>query len=644
MGLLLVSYRIFITSFAILATMSCNLEARVLKNLHWLSAENLHKPIYLNMNGRRVELNRDIAEITEFYRNKEFDYFLLPRQKSFQDASSLKCAENLKKNVYLLRPKTDKPVTLPENLDWSENPFNDRNWEFWFHSWQFANCLRAGHQMTGDTWYLQRLKWLVNDWWDDNFKPDFPSKGFSWYDHSIPKRLHELALIWEYVRRHEVLDEEFVHLTLQFAYWHARILAEETDIYVKHHNHGLDQSFRLFEASQIFPELDLAKSWQLLAAERLQDELVFALGNEGVHVENSPGYHSWISAYNVKIDQFAKHYTGAGILQNVRQLAEEGLKYLVAISRPDRFFPPLGDTANDVRVRAPYPDLAGMAWYEAFQYTSSDGERGVPPEQTSFVFPESGYYIYRDSWDLPGRNESVHFVLKCGFLARGHRHNDDGNILLYGLGEDWLIDAGIYGYSPNDPYRNYVVGASAHNISIPLGAEESQDLHRKDDHYRDDWGLVDWADDRAQCKSHMYVGYTYQRTMEVTGKRSFRLLDRLMPEVPTNTLTREFVTIFRVPDDKTVLIDRHASTVHIMNSAGSAALEIDYNPEEISSVKLIRGEREGIMALATSGWKKMKPVQAILFSKTGQQYTAGFDLSLTRSPEASQAKKMVFSE
>ena len=63
-------------------------------------------------------------------------------------------------------------------------------------------------------------------------------------------------------------------------------------------------------------------------------------------------------------------------------------------------------------------------------------------------------------------NETVYLVLKSGFLSRVHRHEDDLSIILYGHGEDWLIDSGLYRYQEDDPLRRDMRSAPAHNIAI----------------------------------------------------------------------------------------------------------------------------------------------------------------------------------
>ena len=360
-------------------------------------------------------------------------------------------------------------------------------------------------------------------------------------------------------------------------------------------------------------------------------------------MENSPGYHQWISPYSVTINQAFNHYTGLNILDNIDYLAEQGLKFLVAISRPDRRLPRLGDTSNNAKIEASFLNLKELSWYPHYQYLTTDGLKGSPPEQTTIVFPESGYFVYRDFWDEPGKNEATHLVLKCGFLAKGHRHNDDGNILLYGFGEDWLIDTGMYGYK-NDQYRRYARSASAHNVSLPFNVEESRNLDRKEQDYRRNWGIIDWSPSHVKCESHMFVGYAYYRTLQITGERSFRVSDKLVVESHDAMSSRYFISIFRVPDNKSVFINQNKSVVSITNTDRSSGLEIRFNKQQIDDVHLFRGEGGEIKALDTYGWTKMVPAKVICFVSYGTSLQAEFEIVLHKSPQLAGFQQLVVSE
>ncbi|SEH06304.1 heparinase II/III family protein [Candidatus Venteria ishoeyi] len=619
-----------ITSILIIFFLTYSIvSAKTITNKEWFKEENLLQSITFYINGKSLDLDVNTKEIMKYYQDKPFDYYFMPKNKKVSD-NKKKCAINIKKNIYTLRPKIDVPVTLPSNLSWSEDPFKDRNWRFWFHSWKFTDCLLSGYTEFQEQWYLKRLKWLVSDWWKDNFRPEFPAKEFSWHDHSTAKRLHEMLKIFEFVRREKALDQKFIRDALRSIFWHAQILSAE-DIYIKNNNHGLDQSVSLFEVSQLFREFEYSEIWEKKSRERLENEISFALTTEGIHTENSPSYHGWVSAKCATINKFAKHYTDLAIVDN-NILQDNGLRFLSVIAKPDRTLPLIGDTSNNLIAKATYPDLKKLSWYPFYQYVISQGKNGVKPKEIISFFPESGYYIYRDKWDEPGENTALHFIMKCGYNASGHRHNDDGTILLYGLGENWLIDSGIYGYR-YDKYRNYITSPSAHNISFPYEYKDSTPTDKSkinsfDDRlkkYKNNWGF---KQKEPLCESHMYKGYTYIRKLNTKGNVIF-LSDSLLLDNSKANKSKKFITTFRVPLNKRVYINKNKKIIFVLNQSGSAALRIYYK-KDFYNIKVFSGKGGEITSLETVGWLELKPSKTISFIDKSVNYRAEFELLVTK--------------
>ena len=619
-------------------------DAKTLTNKKWITKKNLTAPISLYINGKKLDLDKDSEEIIKYYQSKPYDYYFLPKSRKISNTNK-ENAKNIKKNIYLLRKNRDSPIELPSDLTWAEDPFNDRNWKFWFQNWKFADCLIDGYIAFQDPWYLQRMKWLVSDWWEDNFKEKPPSKEFSWNDHTIPIRMHHMIEIFEFIRRNNALDDSYLKVALRSIYWHARILAEEEALYFKNHNHGLDQSIKLFEVSQLFPEFTLSSSWEEISRKRLKNEISFALTTEGIHKENSPGYHAWVSTYCANVNEFSQHYTGKSIIKtNNKKLQDGGLKFITTITRPDNTLPQIGDTSPKSDINILYPLQKKLSWYPYYEYVKSNGKRGEKPLETTTIFKESGYFIYRDKWDDPGKNDAFHLILKCGFLAKGHRHNDDGNILLYAFGEDWLIDAGIYGYQYNK-YRTYVVSPSAHNISFPystklkhaVGSNKITTLKTRFSQYKDNWGLIESNTTHALCESHMFNGFTYNRTLDITGEHSFTLRDKLTSDNPSGD--DSYMTLFKVPDNKDVYINTNKKTVLVLNTAKDAALKIHYFTD-FPKIELHRGEESPIISLETVNWLKMRPAKTISFSNTNTPYIADFKLDLVTSPNLDGYEEM----
>jgi len=151
-----------------------NLVSEVLTNKEWFKNENLTKPIIIQIDGKTLDIDKDTKEIISYYYKKPFDYFFLPKDKKVTERQK-KCAQNIKENLYSISPNIKEAIKLPSDFTWKEDPYKDVNWQFYFHGWYLADCLIDGYSISKDQWYLNRLKWIVSDWWKDNFKENYPS-------------------------------------------------------------------------------------------------------------------------------------------------------------------------------------------------------------------------------------------------------------------------------------------------------------------------------------------------------------------------------------------------------------------------------------------------------------------------------------
>ena len=93
------------------------------------------------------------------------------------------------------RPRSDTPLvklTLP--LDWSMDPFSDRNWQFHLHAWRMLNPIWT--RFFENDWNAlqnQILPWVV-DWHRYHIRDDIRSV-FEWHDMATGVRSHHLAMI-----------------------------------------------------------------------------------------------------------------------------------------------------------------------------------------------------------------------------------------------------------------------------------------------------------------------------------------------------------------------------------------------------------------------------------------------------------------
>lgn len=479
------------------------------------------------------------------------------------------------------------------------------------------------------------LKQLISGWYDANAVVVPPDPEFSWGDHTIAFRLRRTIAVYLALRDRGLLDEQSSATILKMVYSHTRILLEDPDVRMKNSNHALDQAQALFMSGATFPFLKYPRPVVREAYRRAKQEGDFLIAPDGVQVENSPAYHQWVPTKVFALLTAMSDYLDEPLPDDLAARMSGATRFATWIVRPDGMLPPIGDTGANAEATFRAPRGVGTDARERLEYVNSAGARGTAPQPGTAVFPDAGYFIYRNRWSKGRNNDDVHLVFKCGFLSQGHRHDDDGSIVLYGVGTDWLTDAGLYAYEHASAGRRYVVSPMAHNVSVPTGMETVRRTHsRKYRDNRSQWGLsAAPGGNGARCQSYMYSGADYRRDIALSDG-SLQIHDRFSGDVSGHPI----VTLFRVPMDKTITNDEGRGELRICD-ARAGCLAIGYDTDAIDRIRISRGSDASGLSFDTAGYMKMRDVQTIrLFWSAGvleSDYRLGFDAGDVFAPAGS---------
>jgi len=425
------------------------------------------------------------------------------------------------------------PVRIERSV-WSSGPLEDRSWQWALHSFLPLDCLIA-------TGRAEAVAALVREW---EANCEQATGEFPWHDHATALRLDRLSRMALQLERCK-----FAALAARHA---SRLM--QSDFYSHHTNHGFAQAMSLVLASIAFSEHPDSSFWRQTGAERLKDEIAFAFTDEGVHVENSPGYHLGMMPL---LDRAKTLLAAANVPFETTQtsLYEGALAFLAWMARPDRNLVYLGDTSR-YRVSAS-EKLQHLKNYPMLRYAATGGVEGSPPDETSMTFEKSGYAAYRSHWK-PWSGHT-HIVMKCGNLSSYHRHDDDLNIVVHAFGEDWLIDSGLYNHNQKDPIRIYMRSAQAHNIPWFPGRPVrrtplSNRMARLKRLVSEDFELA------VEGETSMYAGLRVTRQLLISGPDRFQIRDRIQ------TTKEEAVGIprywiFHTPLDKKVSVSPSAARI-----------------------------------------------------------------------------------
>lgn len=498
--------------------------------------------------------------------------------------------------------------------DWSADPHGSRSWQWTIAAFRFIPSVIAHHARSDDAsaleWALRALRT-----WREAVRGELKDYEFARNDHAVASQAESLVFLLAYLHIRG-LREDAQEAIAKAIHEHADLLGTE-EFYSRHTNHGIEQARALAVIADIFADDPRSKERMSLAIERLVDELDFAFTKEGVHVENSPGYHAYVCLSFLKIRDYFPHEEIAALADRIDALMPRAIRYLVHMTRPDGTFPVIGDTVNNP-VTDYFRRYRATRDHAHLRYAVSDGAQGVPPPQTTALYPQAGYFIARDAWHPPGEGrKAFHLIFRCGYRSRYHRHDDDLSLVLYCGGEDWLVDSGAYSYAEQDPLRQYMRSKWAHNVPVIAGKPE----HR--------WSLgkpvmalplmrlpAPAGSIAVRGTSHCYPGHVAMRDLVVNpASRQFTVVDSLVPAARGGR--KRYLSLWHVPGDKDVHVEEQQAIV--LSRATGNRLVISNLGRAARSISLLDPRIEGVAGAKISRFSNQtEPAQLLGFEWESQ--------------------------
>ncbi len=386
--------------------------------------------------------------------------FRLEHWPSYDDA--LARADSLLDNVFILG--VHEPVRLTDDLKWTENnPSGSKNWEFNLHALDILCSLNAAYRATGDGRYLDRGERLIRDYAADNFDSGKIPSHYSWYDHSVAYRSIHTIDFWR-VWLHAGCGREFARLYLEFIWRHA-VYLEKKKYYTAGTNHGIYQNVALLRIALAFPEFRSAGMWRALAIERMEKQVSDNFTSDGIHREFSPGYHILSTRLLACFLDDLGADEGAHLSGRYKRTLGMARRNSVYLFHPDGRIATIGDTSL-MEADAGLGPIAGRN--PGIRWVATGGRRGHPPRRRSMAFHQAQLFVMRSGWGLsrPLREESCLIADFCPY-GKAHQQDDYLSFELTGRGFRWIVDPGVFSYTPSDKRRKYVISPQAHNVIIP---------------------------------------------------------------------------------------------------------------------------------------------------------------------------------
>lgn len=469
--------------FLLLMAMVFNLSAQKLRlevfeliNLDYPGLESV-KMLYEK--GESVEAAN---ELLKYYRTRTNIYH--PEV----DLENLKITEKEKKiaddalvHTFFVHKGYQPSFNYGEDIDWEYWPIKDNELRWQLHRQKWFIPMGKVYRITKDEKYAKEWVFQYMDWIDKNPYALFSQSEYEKIKSNIPfeKAKENARFAWrplEVSHRLESQIEQFIYFidspnfTPEFLtefllnyHFHATHILHN---YSQQGNHLLFEAQRMIYAGGFFPEFKDAVIWRKSGIDILSKEINNQVYEDGGHYELDPHYH--LAAINIfcKALQFAQvNGLGHEFSSDFFDKVEKMIIFYMNISFPDYSNPCFSDAKLTEKKK-----IIGYykKWSKLFpnnkeiEYFATEGKKGRIPNYLSKGFLSSGFYIFRNGWNIP----ATVMILKAGPQAFWHCQPDNGTFELWLNDENLFPDSGSYIYGGDEnvlSQRNWFRQTKVHN-------------------------------------------------------------------------------------------------------------------------------------------------------------------------------------
>lgn len=493
-----------------------------------------------------------------------------------------------------------EPYPFQGELTWRENPYNNRTWQLYVHSLDHVSYLIDGYVLTDEIKYLEKAKWYIDSWAKHNADRSKAASSMAWNNHATANRLITLTYFWQEWRKSPLYDTAVADELMDLMLAHAQYLADDKNY--SHFNYGIFQDKALLQFVTLFPWTDAKHEWRNKALSRLNQRIKNDLTAEGVHKEHSPNYHLLFYNQFIQLERFAEdHNIPLPDLSDKLKLME---LYLAYITKPSGELPLIGDT----RVMELARRMDAEQVRDELAYVLTRGAQGKSPEALDKVFPDGGTAVLRSSWSF---DEDVYLMFTAAYHSTVHKHGDDLSFVLSHGWTDYFVDSGMYNYEEEDPYRQYMRSALAHNTlavegeSYRFTSEEVGQSKIIDYHVGETYSYV-------TAEHRVYPAVTVTRTIIHLKPNTFFILDRVK-----GYKTREISQLFQIGPEVDV-VEATEEGLHLRSRLDDSELFLQ-QMKPVDGITSYYGQKQPVRGFRSPEFNQLEPIHSIHFTQSERQ-------------------------
>lgn len=360
-----------------------------------------------------------------------------------------------------IRFNGNQPANIPKPLlsvgrrriDWSGGHLKHQEWPTQMSRFFMLGPLMGAYRKTGDARFADAARDYIEDWIERFDLEDISLRGNTCMDIGIRLGTHgfggwapALALFMD---GPPSWDDAFIARMLDSMERQARILWKRgipSRLWGNHRIFGLDG---LLHVALRLPFMSEADAMRMSAVSGLRHALKTQFLEDGVHVEETLGYHQHMTATFLYFERLGRVFPEADLGMPMGRL-------LGAVDYAVHTLPGgINDTAAESTDRE-HPDAWATARAWRTQLTGQAAPAWRPPRDA--IFPKAGQVFARSSWE-PGAD---FLAFDAAPYSGAHAHLARLGLVFRSGGRLWLADPGTFDYEMSNPFAIYGRSTPAH--------------------------------------------------------------------------------------------------------------------------------------------------------------------------------------
>ena len=356
---------------------------------------------------------------------------------------------------------------LPEEPNWSEDPFRSPAWRLEFHSLSWLLEIAKGTQQGYQRAIQLALSWSRSSPWGQ------PEDTLSGHPLAVATRAEALLqlLSMSYEPGRKISADDLLMLAGEVVR-HGFMLAEVVGQNVFSHSpYQVHAASALFALSKAIPRLPLSNYWSSIALARLEDAYDELIGTDGTWFEQSLYNRIELVSIGLILSHLLdKTPEAAELLERIAPRLKEAARSIIALTDPAGMLPATGNTPHSYHHASWLKRLItqyGQSWLGD---KAIRAELAYPQGPRVFSVPEAGmlgarFFQKGEDWS--------HLIASIGAQKHPHGHFDCTSFVFSAGGLRWIVDAGGAAQHEAGALRQYLTSSRAHNVAIPNGREQT---------------------------------------------------------------------------------------------------------------------------------------------------------------------------